>query len=134
MEPVFEVHKMQGYEYFITIHFISLSLLHLPKCCLFIYWLTVRQECLILNIRYGQDDQPWPLRPELAFESNDRCFGAGFGFPVYTLFHHADNWLRGDPTNRSFSFFRHNCIDLQAPQIDPPPPPKRFSCEPRLLI
>lgn len=50
MELVFEVHKMQGYEYFITIHFISLSILHLPKCCLFIYWLTVHQEYLILNI------------------------------------------------------------------------------------
>lgn len=60
MELVFEVHKMQGYEYFITIHFISLSILHLPKCCLFIYWLTVHQEYLILNLRCGLDHQPQP--------------------------------------------------------------------------
>lgn len=64
MEPVFEVHKMQGYEYFITIHFISLSILHLPKCCLYIYWLTVHQEYLIFNIRYGLDHQPQPWRSE----------------------------------------------------------------------
>lgn len=56
---------MQGYEYFITIHFISLSILHLPKCCLFIYWLTVHQEYLILNIRDGLDQQPQARWPEL---------------------------------------------------------------------
>ena len=60
MELVFEVHKMQGYEYFITIHFISLSILHLPKCGLFIYWLTVHQEYLIPNIRSGPAQQTQP--------------------------------------------------------------------------
>lgn len=66
MKVVFEVHKMQGYEYFITIHFISLSILHLPKCCLLIYWLAVEKEYLILNIRCG-------LSPEVrATWINDR--------------------------------------------------------------
>lgn len=61
MELVFEVHKMQGYEYFITIHFISLSILHLPICCLFIYWFTVHQEYLILNRNCGLGRQPLPV-------------------------------------------------------------------------
>lgn len=38
MKVVLEVHKMQGYEYFITIHFISMSILHLQKM-LFVYLL-----------------------------------------------------------------------------------------------
>lgn len=123
---------MQGYEYFITIHFISLSIPRLPKCCLFIYCLAVHQEYLILNIRYGWNHQPQPWRLELALESNDRCLGLGFGFPVYMLFPHADPSC--EVTSLTEVLASCIIIALICRPHKLTPPPKRFSCEPQPRI
>lgn len=112
MELVFEVHKMQGYEYFITIHFISLSILHLQKCCLYIYWLTVHQEYLILNGRYGLATPP-SLMTWATFKSDDRCFRFCF-LILFMPFFNTQIFDCQVTFLQEFHFLCHNCLDLQA--------------------
>lgn len=117
MELVFEVHKMQGYEYFITIHFISLSILHLPICCLCIYWFTVHQEYLILNRNCGLGRQPLPVEWTILQSNNRWVLLSGF-FPPFFIFFSIHKYLTARlPHWEGFQRVHHNYADLQDPQI-----------------
>lgn len=68
--------------------------------CLFIGSLTVHQEYLILNLRYGLGRQPLPCGLSYVWKDWEV-----FGLVFYFLIQHTSAWLPGDLTNRNFSFF-----------------------------
>lgn len=93
--------------------------------CLFIGSLTVHQEYLILNIRYGLNCRPQPSCPSYIWKHWEI-----FLVLVFTFFQHTNTWQPGDLTNIYFSFFVITALIWKPHKLTP----KHFSCELRLCI